>query len=305
MDATPCDEGCEGSKVKPASFKSQDYDKVTGNVCPGKSLWYTCAFTEPPFMGCCESNPCNQDGCPASDLRAASLSPDEEESAAYSPIPDPSSMGSSSSSQPTSPSSPAASSVARLTLNSQPTATVTSLPAASSSSTNTTTPTTSSSTPPGAIAGAVIGGVALLSLIAFLVLFFLRRRRRNSQKDSASELPTKETPASSYQDSSSFPTPMYTSSNLSTPGHPPFHELETPPKDPWHTPKGRAYEMESPNLNKEKKVGEIRGAGGAEGLGIWKGDSIGTGRYELGTGTFGSEVQRGELEGQQGVGGRF
>ena len=112
-----------------------------------------------------------------------------------------------------------------------------------------------------------------------------------------SELPEgKETPATSYHDSSSFATPMYTSSNLSTPGHPPFHELETPPPDPWHAPKGRAYEMPSPNLRAEKKMdGESK-----DGLGIYSAvDGDRFERYELGEGRDKGEYELdGEARGQ-------
>jgi hypothetical protein len=34
---------------------------------------YTCESTTPTFFGCCMNNPCNPNGCPASDLRAAAL----------------------------------------------------------------------------------------------------------------------------------------------------------------------------------------------------------------------------------------
>ncbi|TGO64813.1 hypothetical protein BCON_0005g00090 [Botryotinia convoluta] len=34
---------------------------------------YTCTAQTPTFFGCCTSNPCNNKGCPASDLRAAGL----------------------------------------------------------------------------------------------------------------------------------------------------------------------------------------------------------------------------------------
>lgn len=36
--------------------------------------WYTCAASQPPFMGCCAVNPYQAIGCPASALRAAALS---------------------------------------------------------------------------------------------------------------------------------------------------------------------------------------------------------------------------------------
>ena len=34
---------------------------------------YTCEYQSPTFFGCCVSNPCNENGCPAEDLRAAGM----------------------------------------------------------------------------------------------------------------------------------------------------------------------------------------------------------------------------------------
>ena len=55
-----------GSITAPAS----DYPN---HSCPYNGLWYTCADNIVTFQGCCESDPCNGQGCPASDLRPAGV----------------------------------------------------------------------------------------------------------------------------------------------------------------------------------------------------------------------------------------
>ncbi|KAL8851217.1 MAG: hypothetical protein Q9221_003848 [Calogaya cf. arnoldii] len=166
-------------------------------------------------MGCCTSNPCAQNGCPAKDLRAAILSTNEAESGPYLAVDDPAATKTPTSSSPSSTSS-----------------------ATQSASDSATSDLSRSSTSPinnslGALVGGVVGGIAVIAILAILAFFLLRRRRRQRHSSTAIELPAhdKESPPSSYQDSSTFPTP--------------FHELETPPPNPWHTPTGNVHEMPS------------------------------------------------------------
>ncbi|KAK4862888.1 hypothetical protein LT330_003021 [Penicillium expansum] len=61
--------------VYPASFNTSIYDDILPNSCIGSANanWYSCNFTDPPFLGCCSSNACTK-GCPAEDLLAAAWS---------------------------------------------------------------------------------------------------------------------------------------------------------------------------------------------------------------------------------------
>ncbi|KAJ0418636.1 hypothetical protein BJY00DRAFT_287482 [Aspergillus carlsbadensis] len=63
--------------VYAAAFDSAVYDSILPNSCIGSnnSDWYTCNFTDPPFVGCCASAACSTtDGCPADDVLPAAWS---------------------------------------------------------------------------------------------------------------------------------------------------------------------------------------------------------------------------------------
>ncbi|KAL4779034.1 hypothetical protein BJX76DRAFT_106081 [Aspergillus varians] len=63
--------------VYAASFEPSIFDSIRPNTCIGaaNNNWYTCNFTDPPFLGCCSSGACdNTDGCPADDVLAAGWS---------------------------------------------------------------------------------------------------------------------------------------------------------------------------------------------------------------------------------------
>ncbi|KAJ5915458.1 hypothetical protein N7466_011391 [Penicillium verhagenii] len=62
--------------VYPASFDPSIYNDILSNSCidPANSKWYTCAFTDPPFIGCCSKNnrcPSNEVACSDDDVLAA------------------------------------------------------------------------------------------------------------------------------------------------------------------------------------------------------------------------------------------
>ena len=66
-------------KLSKAAFDPSIYDKFTPNTCIGSAnaSWYTCKFTNPPFLGCCLSDPCadpKQTGCSDDDLIPAAWS---------------------------------------------------------------------------------------------------------------------------------------------------------------------------------------------------------------------------------------
>ncbi|KAL8981805.1 MAG: hypothetical protein Q9205_003518 [Flavoplaca limonia] len=236
-----CVDGCSQENLKPASFVEQHYSNITKSQCPAGSKWWTCQFTLPTFMGCCTSDPCAQDGCPVDDLRAAKLSTDETEAGPYSALPDPAATQTPSMSvSPSSSSSP--SSAAQ---------------SASGTATSETSPSSTSHT--GTVVGGIVGGIVVVALLAILA-FALLRRRRQRQSPAAIALPDsdKESPPSSYPSSSNFPTP--------------YHELETPPPNPWQTPQGKIQEMPTPEIggrerrmDDEKQVVEQNNGG----LGIY------------------------------------
>ncbi|PTD02392.1 hypothetical protein FCULG_00011913, partial [Fusarium culmorum] len=55
---------CLLENVRPASFEADQYASLPAQYCLTSSLanWYTCAFTNPPFIGCCNMNACGS-GC--------------------------------------------------------------------------------------------------------------------------------------------------------------------------------------------------------------------------------------------------
>ncbi|QBZ59446.1 hypothetical protein PoMZ_04407 [Pyricularia oryzae] len=74
----PCNlTGCPQSDLRTSSFSPDEYSSLPTQECANSdSLWYTCAFNVPPFMGCCKTNPCANPkaSCPTSSLGAAKLS---------------------------------------------------------------------------------------------------------------------------------------------------------------------------------------------------------------------------------------
>ncbi|KAI4111940.1 MAG: hypothetical protein LQ345_006661 [Seirophora villosa] len=270
--SSACINDCSAEDLKPASFAKDRYLDVSGSVCPDDALWYTCQSTIPTFMGCCTSNPCQQHGCPAADLRAAHLSTDEAEAEPYSAILGPEQTASKSAASPSSssPRSPASSSAATAS--------------APSSTPHTDTP---------ALVGGVIGGVAAAVFLASLAIafFFLLRRRRRLRRQLQPE-PTspqtddKQSPVSpSNHDAPLSPAPCYSAPSIIHPS-PEVQELDTAPPPPrlWHTsPRAHAFEMSSTrpkedsrsegNDNGLRRYGVFAPAGrGAEG----------GGRYEIG-----------------------
>ncbi|KAJ5885104.1 hypothetical protein N7495_009614 [Penicillium taxi] len=60
-----------------ASFDPSIFNSILPNSCidSANGHWYTCNYTDPPFLGCCSSNACtNKTGCSADDLLAAAWS---------------------------------------------------------------------------------------------------------------------------------------------------------------------------------------------------------------------------------------
>lgn len=70
---------CPSGNLRASSFNQDVYADLPQQNCSnsaGVKNWYTCAYTSPPFMGCCSESACN-DGCPRSKLVPAVLSTNE------------------------------------------------------------------------------------------------------------------------------------------------------------------------------------------------------------------------------------
>lgn len=73
----PCVSGdCPAADLRASGFSSGSYSAIAEQSCVGASVsmqWYTCS-SAPTFIGCCHSNPCQQNPtCPPEDLGAARL----------------------------------------------------------------------------------------------------------------------------------------------------------------------------------------------------------------------------------------
>ena len=175
----PCANSCPDDNLRPASFNSKFYGSIPNEQCPPGSLWYTCAATNPPFLGCCKSSPCD-DGCPAGNLTAGFLN--LASAAPFSPIPAITSAAAATAfSSAASTSSPLSSFVSAST--SITSAVPTSVP-------NTVTQPTQHSISTGITVGATLGGIAIV-IIGLLLWYWKRytllsRRQSRQQMDSFS-----------------------------------------------------------------------------------------------------------------------
>lgn len=192
-----CDDGCPDGNLEPASFDPSFEGQFHDQQCPTGSRWYTCSSTQPPFMGCCKSNPCN-DGCAEGDLTAGFLSSNPKEAADF--LPAEQAAMSSSSSTAAAPSS-------SLQTSSSPTAIRSSAAASRSGQIAATSTELASASPhaagkqtsPGTIAGATVGGLAAAVILLGLLAFFLRRKTfRSRSRDH--ELVPQATPRTSGED---------------------------------------------------------------------------------------------------------
>lgn len=162
-DIDPCNAttSCPQKNLKPASFDTSKYGTFADQSCDANSKWYTCAGTDPAFMGCCKSNPCST-GCPTKNLTAASLSLDDAKASGF-----------------TMTSVAATSTAASTTSTSAATSAAATTSAASAISA---VAFPSSKDHAGAIAGGVVGGVAGLALIFIGILWWFKRIRKSRQK---------------------------------------------------------------------------------------------------------------------------
>lgn len=162
----PCADGsgsCPQSALTPASFSSDHYDTIPAQNCAApsnSSHWFTCQSSQPPFLGCCNVNACQNNGCPTDSLLSATLSDNTTD--------------------------------AQIFLSNAPSATSTATPSASS------TPDASGSSgyslSLGAILGIAIGCTALIAIIlAFLAYrcgWLARHRKHRKEADEATKHPS-------------------------------------------------------------------------------------------------------------------
>ncbi|KAH8157810.1 hypothetical protein CIB48_g10435 [Xylaria polymorpha] len=83
----PCGDGCPLSALYSASFDARRYNEILAQGCvtgsSSSALWYTCA-SGPTFLGCCTSNPCqNESVCPDENLAGARLADDPSSASAF------------------------------------------------------------------------------------------------------------------------------------------------------------------------------------------------------------------------------
>ncbi|KAI0146069.1 hypothetical protein F4776DRAFT_392182 [Hypoxylon sp. NC0597] len=103
----PCADGsgnCPQNDLAAASFSSDHYDSIPKQNCAAPSndtQWFTCKSSQ-PFLGCCDINPCQNDGCPTDQLLPATLSDNAQDAQVFlttsSATPSSTPSGSSSSS---------------------------------------------------------------------------------------------------------------------------------------------------------------------------------------------------------------
>ncbi|KAK3361952.1 hypothetical protein B0T24DRAFT_98779 [Lasiosphaeria ovina] len=180
----PCRDGsgrCPVANLRPASFPAELYYDIPPQECGSSgagsgsssdpaALWYTCALTDPPFLGCCTANPCSSGSCPSGSLAAAKLNSD---AGARSPFlskstTDTASSSTSSSKPTTTPTSPTSSHVIPANKATRDAA-----------GGNDAAAEEAKGLPDGAIAGiAIAGALAVIALAAFVMYKWHQKRHR-------------------------------------------------------------------------------------------------------------------------------
>lgn len=89
VDPCKTDTGiCPADALRTTSFDKYSYNMIEAQNCVSadpKVQWYTCAAIKTPFMGCCNVNPCSENGCPGTGLFAAKLSDEADMAKAFLP----------------------------------------------------------------------------------------------------------------------------------------------------------------------------------------------------------------------------
>lgn len=172
--SNPCGStGCAAGNLKPASFDPASWGQIPDQRC-NAGLFYTCSATNPPFWGCCQSNPCSSgSGCPADDLAGAFLSANPSDAQVFLGLNGTWEAAQGTSSTSTTETTSFTSSSSSLTGSST----------SSSSPSPAVTTHSSSSNIAGPIAGGVVGGAAVIVAL-ILGILFMRRRRAPSRTQS-------------------------------------------------------------------------------------------------------------------------
>ncbi|ROW01907.1 hypothetical protein VMCG_05531 [Cytospora schulzeri] len=85
----PCASGkgyCPQDSLRNSSYSKDSYISIPPENCASpynSTSWYTCSGVTPPFMGCCASNPCRNNGCPSDDLLAARVDDDPSNASVF------------------------------------------------------------------------------------------------------------------------------------------------------------------------------------------------------------------------------
>ncbi|KAI0424864.1 hypothetical protein F5Y09DRAFT_323186, partial [Xylaria sp. FL1042] len=173
----PCtaelDGECPTSELFNASFSAASGIMFLPQSCAGpydSSIWYTCDNAQPPFLGCCTNNPCN-DGCMSGHLVPAILSEDSK-NASQLMLPETTTIT-------TSPVSTAISSTAGTSV----------LPVGTENPSP--NPIANGSARAGMIAGISVAGVVIL-LLAIAAYLWIKRRENYRQKREQEAIPSSE-----------------------------------------------------------------------------------------------------------------
>jgi hypothetical protein len=155
---------CPDGDLRATTFESDTYTDLPPQDCDnsqGVDNWYTCAFTTPPFLGCCSQNACAS-GCPRNRLVPAKLSGNENNRLNFLHPRDGESTTSSTASETAS---------------------------ATASSTSAVEASEDGSLGTGAIAGiaigATVGGLIILILLAWLFWWKPRQKKKQEPETSA------------------------------------------------------------------------------------------------------------------------
>ncbi|KAI0187712.1 hypothetical protein EV127DRAFT_471725, partial [Xylaria flabelliformis] len=170
-DVDPCSSQCPSSALHPAGLDIQRYsDDTPAQSCVGSTSsarWWTCKNGS-TFLGCCVSNPCNNEGiCPKEDLVGARLANDPSSASPF--------LTATTATTATTAVVAASTSTPRDESTSAPISTTTQMP--SPIPTNTASK-GSSSAPTAGIIGGVLGGLIVLISIAFVFFRYRGRRTR-------------------------------------------------------------------------------------------------------------------------------
>lgn len=150
---------CPDGDLRATTFDKDLYAELPTQDCDssqGTDNWYTCAFLDPPFLGCCSQNACGS-GCPRNRLVGAKLSEVENNRLDF--------------------------------LEPRANTTETTASTATSTSSSTSEPTSdsddsglSTGATAGIAVGAAVGGLLVIALLAWIFWWKPRQKKKNGQE---------------------------------------------------------------------------------------------------------------------------